>query len=126
MKTQIKFFAYWSAFSAVVAGVYWFLSYEAAGTLFLTFMFLAPLMIGAYLALHGSSGLPPQDDPGADHSRVAGSLVGRFSERSVWPLVMAIGLAVGVEGFVYGVWLLVVGLVVFALASIGLMAESRG
>lgn len=126
MKTQIKFFAYWSGFSAVVAAVYWFLSYESAGSLFLTFMFLAPLLIGAYLAFHSWQWVPPQDDPQADHSREAGTPVGRFASGSAWPIVMAIGVAIGLEGFVYGMWLLVLGFVLFVGATVGLMAESRG
>jgi len=39
--------------------------------------------------------------------------------------VMAIGLGVGLEGFVYGAWLFVFGMVLFVWAAVGLMMESR-
>jgi hypothetical protein len=39
---------------------------------------------------------------------------------------MAGGVLLGLQGFIYGVWLLVSGLVIFAWATIGLMQESRG
>lgn len=126
MRTQVKFFVYWSVFSLVVAAVYWFLSYEAAGSFFLLFMFLAPLMIGGYIAFHGWATKPPEDDPDADYRQVAGTAVGRFPAQSAWPIVLAIGVAIALEGFVYGMWLLAVGLVLFVSGIVGLMAESRG
>jgi hypothetical protein len=52
--------------------------------------------------------------------------VGHFSTGSIWPLVMAIGIVFGIEGFVYGTWLLVFGLALFVFAAVGLMQESRG
>jgi hypothetical protein len=126
VKTQIKFFVYWSGFSLIVAAVYWFLSYEVAGSFFLLFMFIAPLMIGAYLAFHGLDGTPPEDDPQAEYKVQAGVTVGRFYAESAWPILMAAGIAIGLEGFVYGKWLLAVGVVLFVGSIIGLMAESRG
>ena len=46
-----------------------------------------------------------EDDPDADMATQAGEHVGWFSGGSIWPLVMGIGLGVGLEGFVYGAWL---------------------
>jgi len=39
---------------------------------------------------------------------------------------MALGVVVGVEGLIYGIWLLVGGLLLFTWATIGLMQESHG
>jgi hypothetical protein len=126
MRTQVKFFLFSATFSLVVAVVYWAVSHERAGSLFLLFMFLAPLLIGGYLVTRASGVRPAEDDPDADHGREAGAAVGRFAARSIWPFVLALGAAVGLEGFVYGVWLMVLGLVLVMGAASGLAAESRG
>ena len=67
-----------------------------------------------------------EDDPEADHAKEAGETVGWFSAGSIWPLVMALGAAIGVEGFIYGLWMLFFGGILFAWAVVGLMMESRG
>jgi uncharacterized membrane protein len=67
----------------------------------------------------------PEDDPDAEHAKEAGATVGRFASGSIWPLVMGIGLAIGVQGFVFGVWLLLFGVTLFVWATVGLMLESR-
>ncbi len=53
-------------------------------------------------------------------------MVGRFSSGSVWPLVMGIGAKIGLQGFIFGAWLLGFGVLLFVWAVIGLMLESRG
>jgi hypothetical protein len=126
MKTAVRFFAFWATFSLIVAIVYWFLSYERAGSLFLVFMFLAPLLIGSYLYLRARALGRAEDDPNAEHAAQAGQTVGRFPGGSFWPFMMGIGAVVGLEGFVYGIWLLVLGVIVFVVATVGLMQESRG
>lgn len=126
MRTQIKFFAFSAAFSLAVAVTYWLLSSERAGSTFLLFMFLAPLLIGGFLALRGWRARSSEDDPDASIQDEAGAVVGRFSSPSAWPLVLAIGFSVGLEGFVFGVWLLVSGAAMVLLAVVGLMNESGG
>ena len=39
---------------------------------------------------------------------------------------MGVGVATGIEGFIYGRWLLIVGAFLFGWAAVGLMQESRG
>jgi hypothetical protein len=39
---------------------------------------------------------------------------------------MAGGVLLGLMGFIYGVWLIFSGLLIFGWATIGLMQESRG
>ena len=61
-----------------------------------------------------------------DYRQQAGATVGRFSSSSAWPVVMALGVATALEGFVYGIWLFVPGVALFIGAVVGLVAESRG
>ena len=94
----------------------------------LLFMGLATSFYGYYILRRAGKARRTyaEDDPEADHAKQAGERVGWFSSGSVWPLVMGIGLGVGLEGFVYGAWLLFFGGLLFIWATIGLMMESRG
>jgi hypothetical protein len=128
VSTQFKFLLGAGGFAVVVAIVYWYLGYESAGFTMLLFMGLGAAFIGGYILRYARKEprVPAEDDPGADMAAQAGEPVGWFSAGSVWPLVMGIGLAVGLQGFVYGAWLFVFGAVLFVWAAIGLMMESRG
>jgi len=126
MRTEVKFFMFSALFSLAVAGVYWFLSYEDAGSTLLLFMFFAPFFVAAFLAHRAWRMRLAENDPDASYASEAGAPVGRFYAGSIWPLLMGIGVAVGLEGFIFGIWLLVVGVVLFLAASVGLMQESRG
>jgi hypothetical protein len=125
MRTSRRFLLGAGTFSAVVAVVYWFLSYEDAGFMLLLFMGIAAAFLGGWFLLRTRGRRPPEDDAEAEHAEEAGAEVGRFSGGSLWPLVMGLALIIAVEGFVYGAWLLRVGAVLFAWAAIGLMLESR-
>ncbi len=125
MKTERGFLLGAGAFAVAVAIVYWFLGYEEAGFALLLFMGLASAFIGAYLLYraHGSS--RPEDDPDAEHAAHAGETVGRFSGGSIWPLIMGIGTALALQGFIFGAWLVGFGAVLFLWAAVGFMLESR-
>ena len=125
MRTTRRFLLGAGTFSVVVAVVYWFLSYEDAGFMLLLFMGFAAAFLGGWFLLRTRRLRPPEDDADAEHAEEAGAEVGRFSGGSLWPLVMGVAVAVGVQGFVYGAWLLGVGAVLFAWAAVGLMLESR-
>lgn len=126
MRTSYRFFMLAGTFGLVLGTVYWFVAYERAGTALLLLMGIAALVIGAYLFAKGRSALAPEDDPDATYAGSAGRPIGHFSAGSIWPLAMGIGVIVGLEGFVYGNWLLFFGLLLFLVATIGLMQESRG
>jgi hypothetical protein len=125
VKTSTRFLVFAGLFGLVTGTVYWFVTYEPAGTVLLLLMGTAPLIIGGYFLRH-AHGRPAEDDPDAEHQAMAGATVGRFSAGSIWPLVMGIACTLGVEGFIYGMWLVMFGLILFAVAAVGLMMESRG
>ncbi len=126
MKTSIVFWAYVAAFGLVVGTIYWFVSYEQAGTALLLFMGFCGMTIGGYLFLKARRTNLPEDDPAGDHADAGGEPIGHFSARSLWPILMGLGIATGIEGFIYGRWLLVIGALLFGWATIGLMQESKG
>ncbi len=126
LRTERRFLLGAGSFAIAVAVVYWFLSYEEAGFALLLLMGVASALIGGYL-LYRSYRVPPrpEDDPDADLAAAAGAEVGRFSAGSIWPLVMGIGTAIGLEGFIYGAWLVGFGAVLFVWAAVGFVLESR-
>jgi hypothetical protein len=128
VSTQSKFLLGAGGFAVVVAIVYWYFGYESAGFTMLLFMGLGTGFIGLYILRRAGRErrVYAEDDPEADMASQAGEHVGWFPAGSIWPLVMGIGLAVGLEGFVYGAWLAVAGGILFVWAAIGLMMESRG
>jgi hypothetical protein len=126
MRTSVRFLVLAGLFGIVIGIVYWFRAYEPAGTTLLVLMGVAP-MIMAYVIWRRTKGETfPEDKNEASYAEDAGDQLGHFSTGSLWPFVMAGGVLLGLEGFIYGVWLIFSGLLIFAWATIGLMQESRG
>jgi hypothetical protein len=125
VKTERRFLLGAGGFAVAVAIVYWFLAYEEAGFAELLFMGLASAFIGGYLLYRAHGSRRPEDDPDAEHAAHAGETVGRFSAGSIWPLVMGIGTALALQGFIFGAWLVGFGAVLFVWAAVGFMLESR-
>jgi hypothetical protein len=115
------------AYGIVVGTIYWFVTYEPAGTVLLWSFSLMPVIVAGYLVRHGSVRAETlEDDPEATPEKAAGQELGTFPSASTWPVVLVLGsIAVG-AGLVYGLLLLPVGLGVMLLAVLGLMRESRG
>lgn len=132
MKISVRFLLFAGIFGLVIGVAYAFATraqsgqVEAAGTVLLLIMGLAPIVIAGYLHLHRRGLSFPEDEREIPHESTAGDEIGKFSTGSLWPLVMAIGLAFGVLGFIYGTWMLAFGIIMFVWATIGLMQESHG
>jgi hypothetical protein len=125
VRTESRFLLGAGGFAVLVAVVYWFLSYEDAGFVMLGLMGIASAIIGGYLLYRGYGVQRAEDNPDAEYGTYAGEEVGRFSSGSIWPLVMGIGTALALQGFIFGAWLVGFGLVLFAWAIVGFMLESR-
>jgi Cytochrome c oxidase subunit IV len=114
------------AFGAISGTIYWFVTYEPAGTILLWSFSLMPLIVAGYLVLHGGVRIrTPADDPEATPDRAAGQELGTFPAASTWPVVLVLGSITVGASLVYGLLLLPVGLGAMALAVLGLMRESR-
>jgi Cytochrome c oxidase subunit IV len=114
-----------ASFSLVTGSIYWFTSYEAAGSFMLLTMTAGLTFAAAYVAL-----LRRRTAVAADRERVLmpetrGEAVGVFASHSPWPVVLALSCAVGLTGIVYGWWLIAAGVVGGAAACAGLMREDR-
>lgn len=120
-----RVFAFIGVFFGVVAGIYWFTSYEdAGGTMLIMALFLG-FLPAAYMLWWSRHMKPrPEDRDEADHADGAGA-VGAFPSSSIWPFVMGIGAAFVALAFVFGAWLSVLGGAAMCATLIGYVVESR-
>ena len=127
MRIAVRILLGTAAFGLVVGAIYWFISYEAAGTTLLLGLGIAPLILAVYAARdrRGQAALP-EDLPDARPEQAAGEDVGSFPAESVWPIALAGASVLVLGGIVYGPALLVIGLLGGTVAVMGLMRESRG
>jgi len=126
MKTSIRFLGFAGLFGIGIGIVYWLITYEPAGTTLLVLMGVATLIMGYVVWSRTRGKRFPEDADSITYAEDAGDELGHFSAGSLWPFVMALGVVVGVEGLIYGIWLLIGGLLLFTWATIGLMQESHG
>jgi Cytochrome c oxidase subunit IV len=120
---------YWlgiTAFFIVLGAVYWFTSYEDAGTTMLVATSLLGLLAGGYLFLQ-SRRYPPraQDRPDATLEEGAGP-VDEFPAPSIWPFVFGLGATVFATGFIFGIWVILPGAAILGLGIVGMILQSRG
>jgi uncharacterized membrane protein YfcA len=110
------------AFILPFAVIYWFLSYEDAGTALLIAVSVALLFLGAYLWLT-SRRLPPLPEDRTDGVRPEEDVVGVFPSGSLWPLVLGTGAMLAALGLAYNGWLALPGVAILLLAVGGLLLE---
>jgi hypothetical protein len=135
---ETRFFAFLGVFGLVLAAIYWFLTYEVAGTILL-FGFGAGaglLAIGLYRSRPGAVAVGVARgvaDPPTVASQVAGgdagdvpgggtggvdtpfeTPLGRLPGETLAPLSLGLGVALSITAVVFGPWLLVAGLVPIA------------
>lgn len=123
MKVEGRVFAVVAVFLGGTSLVYWYMSKDPTGSVALAFSFGLAFLIGYYL-LFTARRIPPRpEDIGeADIADGAGD-VGFFSPHSWWPLAMGGGAALVALGFVFGVWLIIIGAAMLLSALSGLLFE---
>lgn len=126
MKVESRTYLGFMAFFAVIGLLYWFTAYEDAGSILLGAAALLSLLLGGYLFVL-SRWIPSrtQDDPRASIADGAGT-VGEFPAPTVWPFVFGFGATVLATGTVFGVYVVVAGLLVLGIALVGMVRQSRG
>ena len=124
MRSTARVFITLAAFFLVVDAIYWFVSYEIAGTIMFGLWCVTLLFTAVFLGAAANRGAPAGDDPDLRPEERAGEPIGVFSRGSGWPAVLAAGLTAGLAGLIYGTWLLIPGAVVTIAALIGLMQET--
>jgi hypothetical protein len=124
VKAEWRIFAAGGAFFLLATAIYWFASAEYAGTVLLGVCAPATLLVAAWLLLqHRRVGERPEDRGDADPSEGAGE-VGYFPTSSVWPLVLGAGAVVLANALVFGIALVVPGVILVAIAVVGYAVEA--
>lgn len=125
MKVEAYVLLFIGTFFGIVAIIYWFFSYDQAGTAMLIGTFLLGLLPGSYYLWWSRRMKPrPEDDPGATMEDGAG-VVGAFPGSSVWPFVLGLGSSFVALALVFGSWTLAVGFFLGIAALVGVIYESR-
>ncbi len=110
-------------FIVAIALLYWFVSYEHAGSTLLALAAVLALMTGAYVAWprkghEGGDG--PEPEPGHDpHDGVW------FPQASIWPFAIGAAMALIANGLLLGRWLVIPASVFLAWSIAGLIRQGR-
>ena len=153
MVEELRFFFRTALFALLISVIYWFVSYEVAGTVLLVFVILGS---GFFVAAAGLS-LRPRTDADLTPGRRARSGVGRlagvfdrllmfedehapggdptepplaldedrFPARSAWPVAGAVAALLLGLGAVFGPWLWIPGLALAASTAWGWATQLR-
>lgn len=129
MRVETRLVLFAAVFIGILAAIYWFTSYEDAGTTLLTLGATAYALMCGYLYIQarrlqrvGASRAEDRED-----GRVADAQgeVGYFPAATVWPAAMAIGTVFIALGLVFGYWFIVIGAIVLIGAVIGYAVEAQ-
>ena len=125
MKTEWRLFAGAGLFFSITGSIYWFASYEHAGSTMLALAVAAVFMVAGWLWFQSRrlGGPRPEDRVDAEPSDGAADL-GYFPGSSIWPFVVGwAGVAIG-NAFVFGPWLGLAGGLLLLVGVIGYAVES--
>ncbi|MEY2454551.1 MAG: hypothetical protein QOD92_4125 [Acidimicrobiaceae bacterium] len=115
-RVQARIFLGIATFMAVIGTVYWFASYEPAGTTMLGLSSALAAVCGVYLRMQIED-----NEGGAAHAHEAQYL----PHSSVWPFGIGVGALLAVNGLIVGVGFAIPGIVILAIAIVGLVSQSR-
>jgi hypothetical protein len=112
-------------FFGLVGLVYWFWSYEDAGTAMLIGTCTLGFLPGSYYFYwHRRMGQRVEDREDASIAEGAGE-INSFPSTSIWPFVLGMGAFLTVISLVFGIWLIFPGISLIITALVGVTAESR-
>jgi hypothetical protein len=125
MRVEATILLFLGVFFGIVGIVYWFWSYEDAGTAMLVGTCTLGFLPGSYyLFWHRRMGQRVEDRDDASIAEGAGD-INSFPSSSIWPFVMGMGAFVTLISLVFGIWLIFPGISLIITALVGVTAESR-
>ncbi len=125
MRVEAILLLFLGVFFGIVGLVYWFWSYEDAGTAMLVGTCLLGFLPGSYyLFWHRRMGNRVEDRDDASIAEGAGE-INSFPSSSIWPFVMGMGAFFTLLSLVFGIWLILPGITLIITALVGVTAESR-
>jgi Cytochrome c oxidase subunit IV len=125
MRVEAIILLFLGLFFGIVGIVYWFWSYEDAGTAMLVGTCTLGFLPGSYYYYwHRRMGARVEDRDDASIEEGAGE-INSFPGTSIWPFVMGMGAFFTVISLVFGIWLIFPGISLILTALGGVTAESR-
>ena len=125
MRVEATILLFLGVFFGIVGIVYWFWSYEDAGTAMLVGTCTLGFLPGSYYFFwHRRMGQRVEDREDASIAEGAGD-INSFPSSSIWPFVMGMGAFVTLISLVFGIWLIFPGISLIITALVGVTAESR-
>jgi hypothetical protein len=125
MKVEAIILLFLGVFFGLVGVVYWFWSYEQAGTAMLVGTCTLGFLPGSYYWYwHRRMGKRVEDRDDASIAEGAGD-IDSFPSSSIWPFVLGMGAFLTVNSLVFGIWLIFPGISLILTALVGVTAESR-
>jgi hypothetical protein len=125
MRVEATILLFLGVFFGIVGIVYWFWSYEDAGTAMLIGTCTLGFLPGSYYFFwHRRMGQRVEDRDDASIAEGAGD-INSFPSSSIWPFVMGMGAFVTLISLVFGIWLIFPGISLIITALVGVTAESR-
>lgn len=123
MKVEGLLFSVYAMFFAGMTAVYWILSRDPTGTTCFALVAGLAFIVGYYLVFTGRRmEARPEDRSDAEISEGTGEM-GFFSPHSYWPIYAAAGFALTMIGIVFGVWIVILGVVVILVSTTGFLFE---
>ena len=123
MRIEGGIFGLGAIFFWLVGAAYWFLSGDEVGTTAIVMTGFLAGLVAVYTLVTAKRVYPRPEDRNDAEIDEADPEYGFFSPHSWWPLVVAFGAAVIVMGFVFAVWLIVLGMFFLIIALVGWLYE---
>ncbi len=125
MRISGTFLAVIGIFFGIIGLVYWFTSYEDAGSVMLAGSALLGLLPGGYYLWWSRRMRTLESDlPDAAMSDGAG-VIDSFPGSSIWPFLLGMGALFATLTFIFGLWMAPIALALGLSAVIGGVVESR-
>jgi hypothetical protein len=128
MKVETRLSIFGMTFVGALALIYWFTSYEDAGTTLLAVgAAMYALLTGYLLVQHRRSAgrRPRPEDVEEPPPAEPGTPVGFFPAASVWPAAIGLGAVLAALGLVFGYWFFVIAVIVLLGAIVGYAVEAQ-
>ncbi len=125
MKDEWRLFAGGAVIVAATAALYWFITYEQAGSVLLSLCGGALALVAGWLFLKARVLEGPRPEDGDAEPGDGAEEIGYFPSSSIWPFVAGSGVVVLSVGLVFGVWLSLFGGILLAVATLGYAVEAN-
>jgi hypothetical protein len=123
VKVEGWIFGAGAVFYFLISGIYWYLSRDEIGTTALVMTGALAFLVAFYILYTAKRVYPRPEDRDDAEVDEADPEYGFFSPHSWWPLAVGIGAMLTALGFIFAVWLIVLGVAALMLAIIGWLFE---